>query len=295
MKVKKEYILAALLIAASLVYLMVHKDSRINYRLPELAGLDQSAVTTITIKRSDETLELTRDQEIWWLEGRKYKADQMLVQSLLNSSDFIIQDLITEREDYDRYDLQPESALQVILSSENGTLREFFVGKKSSSGIYTYIRLPGEKGIFSVQKDLTSKVKLPIQDWRSRQVMDFAADEATKIEISGSEVISLEKIMKDDETFWTRNDETAVGDSKEIEQQLSALSTLKAVGFPESGNTAAPPEATVTVTTHSGVHELMILEKQEAGYSVRSSDEPGDFIIPVTAGDAILSFASSGE
>jgi hypothetical protein len=89
---------------------------------------------------------------------------------LSESSTISIVDLISDREDYARFELENNSAVTVRISTSEGPVREFLLGKSSSSSVYSYIRLPGQKGVYSVRGNLKNTFKSSMDEWRDKQV-----------------------------------------------------------------------------------------------------------------------------
>ena len=287
MKIKKEYILITIIIAVSLLYLTLKKDSGMNYELPELASIGDKPVTAILMVRPEGTIELTKDGENWVVSPEGYRTLNGKAHSLIDAlSELTIQDLISPREDYELYELDDKTAVRLTLYSQQEILREVLVGKTSSSGIYTYIRLPEEKGVFSVREDLSSYL-IPREEWLDKQVISFQPDEVKNLSLTGAgKTLKMVKNENDGKSIWIREgsetEETAIPD------QLKELSRLTALNFLPEGGTESPL-ATLTITTGSGDQDLMIYEKREDGYRARSSYGKGDFLIPAEAGNLILS------
>jgi hypothetical protein len=295
MKIKKEYIISAVIIIASILYLLLRSDTKIHYEVPSLPSLEKEAVTGVALQGPEGSVELEKNNGIWTIQPKGYRASESQVQQLISeAAGLSIRDLISPREDYDRYDLKDQASVKVTLSTEGGTAREFFIGKSSPSGSYSYIRLPDRTGIYSAPGNLRPVFSKAEEKWRDHQVMDFSPGEAESIEITGgNNSVELTKIEGEDgETpVWSRDGKTKAEDSEEIRNQVSVLSRLNATEFLETQETGQP-QATVIITTSSGVHDLMVFDKEEQGYRARSSYAEGDFLIPAYSGDQILGLIS---
>jgi len=84
MKVKKEYIILVLIIAALSTYLLMRSSDRTLYRLPEVAALNKSEISKIEISQSDRSIILKKRDNHWYLEPAGYLADETKVNAMLN-------------------------------------------------------------------------------------------------------------------------------------------------------------------------------------------------------------------
>ncbi len=288
MKIKKQYIIAVFFIIASLIYLLVRNDSQVNYEIPRFAGLDKDEITAISMISKNQSLELKKQGETWTIEPEGHKADMSQVNRLLSESvNLSIVDLISSREDYSRYELSDEKGLSVSISTAEGPARKFKLGKSSSTAIYTYIRLPQQQGIYSVQGNLKNVFSLTVDKWRDKQVLDFDSLSAGALEVSQrGESITFIKTTVTETPGWSRDGEV-IENSSEMDNNMKTLSMLKTTGYLE-GDISGPAQVEIKITTPSGVHTLQIFEKLEKGYGAKSSDVDGSFLIPVYIGDMII-------
>lgn len=289
MKIKKEYIIAAVIIVLSLTYLIVRSDSKVNYKVPRFTEVVKDEITAISMIDENQSVELRKTGDSWLIEPQGYRADSSQISRLLSeASELTVVDLITNREDYERYELDDSKAINIKISTEEGTQREFALGKSSSSAIYSYIRLPEEKGIYSVRGNLKNVFSLSLDTWRDKQVMSFDPESVGALEINNEgNIVTFTKTTVTETPGWSRDGEI-LENSSEFDNQIKTLSMLKNTGFLEEENDG-PAQVTVKVTLPSGVHTLEVFEKLENGYKAKSSYAEGSFMIPVYVGDMILS------
>lgn len=288
MKIKKEYIAAAVIIVLSVLYLLLRSDSRMNYEIPEFSQVENEAVIAISINGPEGSIELKKEGDQWILAPQGYRASASEADRVVSESvNLAIVDLISPRDDYARYKLDDENAISVQVSTMDGKVRDFMIGKTSSTSIYTYIRLPDRKGIYSVRGNLQSVFSLSTDKWRDRQVMNFNADEAGAVELKkDGETVLFTKTAVTETPGWSRDGEV-MENSPEMDNHMKTLGMLKNTGF-LAEEPSGEPQATVKVTTPSGIHTLEVYEKQEKGYAARSSYVDYPFLIPFYIGDMIL-------
>lgn len=288
MKIKKEYIIAAVIIAASVLYLLLRDDSKVNYEIPVLGEVDKEAVIAVEFTGEEGSVSLRKEGETWKISPQGYRASASEVNRLLTElSALSIADLISPREDYGRYELDDDKAVYVTMSTIEGTAREFYTGKISSTSIYTYVRLKDRKGVYSVRGNLQSLLSFSMDKWRDRQVLNFNPDEAAALQlVKSAETVLLTKTAVTETPGWSRDGE-AMEDPTAMDNHMKTLGMLNTIGYIDD-EIDGEAQAVVTITTASGVHTLSIFDKQEKGYAATSSYVDGTFLIPFYVGDMIL-------
>lgn len=288
MKIKKEYIIALVFIILSLIYLLLRNDSQVNYAIPPFADLNKDEITVVSMISGNETVELKKTGDTWRINPQGYKADISQINRLLSeSANLSIVDLISSREDYSRYELNDEKGLSVSISTDEGLVRKFTLGKSSSTAIYTYIRLPEKQGVYSVQGNLKNVFSLSVDKWRDQQVLNFDSTSAGALELNrGERSRTYIKTAVSETPQWSL-DGAILENSSEMDNHLKTLGMLKTTGYLNE-DIIGDPQASVKVTTPSGEHTLEIYGKQDKGYGARSSYVDGAFLIPFYIGDMIL-------
>jgi len=287
MKIKKEYIIVAVIIVLSISYLILRNDSRVNYEVPVFTEIKKNEINAVSILGNGQSVELKKTGDLWTLEPHGYKVDSSQINRLLSeAAELSIVDLITNREDYERYELDDTHSIQIKISTKEDTVREFRLGKSSSSAIYSYISLPEEKGVYSVRGNLKNVFSLSLDTWRDKQVMKFDPESAAAIEISrGEQVVQLIHTAVTETPGWSLNGEVLIN-TDEIQNLVKSLGMLKSTGFIDG--TTGEPAIIFNVTTAEQVHTLQVYEKLENGYSARSSYVDDSFLIPVYIGDQLM-------
>jgi hypothetical protein len=289
MKINKGYLIAGIIIALSVVYLLLRSDAKINYEIPRFTSFEKDDIVSVSISGPDGDLELKKSGDSWIIEPRGDFADVSLVNNLLSqSSDLSIVDLISPGEDYRRYELDDSSALSVSLFTKDGPVREFLLGKSSATSIYSYIRLKEKKGVYSVRGNLKSTFISAPDKWRDKQVLSFDPDSVVSIEIQKDGNTVLLSSKSEDETRKWYSGGVSLDNSDDIEVHVKSLSKLKCLSYLD--DSSPDPLASVKITTAGGVHTLDLLEKLDQGYSARTSYVNDPFMIPLYMGDMILGF-----
>ena len=83
MKIKKEYILQAVLIISSALYLLFKQTDRVHYTLPEIKPMKADDITAIEASRAGKALKLIRKDKAWYISPMNWRADPTKVSEML--------------------------------------------------------------------------------------------------------------------------------------------------------------------------------------------------------------------
>ena len=164
MKVKKEYIVLALVIAALAAYLALHETGRVSYRLPELEKYPDTEITRIQIKQPDGVVTLEKNKDQWYLAGKDQAADKNKVRPMIETiANLELTALVSEGNNYPNYSLGKQRRIHVTAWAGEKQIRAFDVGKTAPSYKHTFVKLPDDPRVyhasgsfrkhFSVSKD----------------------------------------------------------------------------------------------------------------------------------------------
>ena len=82
---KKEYLILIVVIIFASSYLLLHKENRDNYKLPEIEDIDTSKLTEIIIKSSNGNIKFIKKEESWLLTDKEFPADSSSVQDMFDT------------------------------------------------------------------------------------------------------------------------------------------------------------------------------------------------------------------
>ncbi|NNL78668.1 MAG: hypothetical protein HKO68_20235, partial [Desulfobacterales bacterium] len=85
MKLKKEYIILALIIIALSVYLVTRSTNRTFYQLPEMPRVTQKEITRLQIIKAGAALEITKKDNTWYIAPEEYPADADKIKDMLGT------------------------------------------------------------------------------------------------------------------------------------------------------------------------------------------------------------------
>ena len=184
MKVKKEYVILILIIAALSAYLLMRSADRTHYRLPEISGLKKSEISKIEITRDGKSVILKKMDNRWHLEPTGYLADENTVNAMLSVfEDLTLTALVSEAKDYNRYDLNAEKRIGVKAWIGDTLQRSFDIGKAASSFRHTFVRLNGDSRVYHARDNFRGKFDFTVESLRDKTVLSFRTTDIREMEI----------------------------------------------------------------------------------------------------------------
>ena len=188
MKVKKEYFILILIIAALSAYLFMRSFDRTLYELPKIPNLDTNQISKIEISRSDDSIVLEKKDTQWYLDPQGYLADAKRIKDMLGVLGTLrLTALVSEAKDYSRYDLHPEKRISVKAWQGDALQRNFDIGKAAPSFRHTFVRLAEDGRVFHASDSFRSKFELTVDNLRDKNVLSFKLAEIYEIQIVGNQ------------------------------------------------------------------------------------------------------------
>jgi len=307
MKVKKEYIILAVLIVALCLYLVFHKRDRTQYELPVLQDVPVAEITKIEISKPDgTTIALEKKDDRWLIAPEAYPAEAGKMSVVLESiGNLTLTALVSESKSYERYGLSKEEKIGVKAWAGEGLKRDFEVGKAASSFQHTFVKIAGDPRVFHARENLKSRFDQTVDGLRDKTVLKLEPPEVQSIEIGdGKKTVSLarkpipvevgqtqdkESPSNQEQDVW----ESAEGkvDESKVTQILSALSNLKCRSYLYDKKKSDFEEPVYTLTL-KGVeeHTLAFFGKDEKNndYPAVSSQSDSPFLIPEHQANRIM-------
>jgi hypothetical protein len=195
MKIKKEYILLTVLIAALAGYLSFKKTNQLHYTLPATPIIAKSAIIKVELQKGAQQTVLTKKDGAWFISPGNYPADTEKIDKIISDiNGFTINTLASESGDYLRYDLTEDKKIIVKVHGDKGPLFTFAVGKRATTFKHTFVMIDGDKRVFQTQGNFRNDFEQGPQDLRDKNILPFEKDTIASLEISeGGKVLSLKK------------------------------------------------------------------------------------------------------
>jgi Domain of unknown function (DUF4340) len=252
MKIKKEYIILAIVIIALSAYLAMRRGDRTLYELPEMAQVSQKEITRLSITKSEAVVDLNKKDDGWYIGSKEYPADADKVKNMLDSIEKLtLTALVSESKSYSLYDLSGETKINVKAWQGDSLKRDIDVGKTASSFRHTFVKPAGDDRVFHARGNLRNAFDTTLDDLRDKTVLTYTTSDIQQIQIkqekqsfmlNRAQLPGEEKAPTDDKkepaspaaqkTVWQTPD-GRIGDEATVNQLLTTLSNLRCQSFIE--------------------------------------------------------------
>jgi hypothetical protein len=184
-KIRREYIILAVIIIVLSLILIFRNTNRIQYELPELKPIDKAEISKIEIIKPSETLTLQQKNGTWTIGPEEYPADEYRANAIIDAvKDLTLTALVSETENYSLYGLDNDNRILVKAYSDGELIREFEMGKDASTYRHTYVKIKDDKRVYHARNSFKSDFDQELSDLRDKSVLTFDKTEITAVELS---------------------------------------------------------------------------------------------------------------
>ena len=252
MKIKKEYIILAIIIIALSVYLVMRRGDRTLYELPEMPQVPQKEITRIEITRGKAIIDLTKKDDSWYIAPKEYPADAGKVKNMLdNIEKLTLTALVSESQNYDLYDLSGEAKINVKAWQADSLKRDIDVGKTASSFRHTFVKTAGDDRVFHARGNFRNTFDTTVDDLRDKTILTYTLSDIQQIQITAEKqsfMLTRTQLPEKEESPTAEKEESAAppaqktvwqtpdgrtGDDAAVNQLLNTLSNLRCETFIE--------------------------------------------------------------
>ncbi|RJP75977.1 MAG: DUF4340 domain-containing protein [Desulfobacteraceae bacterium] len=308
---KKEYIILAVIIAALTLYLVFHKPDNIHYQLPRLSVIQQNVISKIEIIKDGKTLGLIKKDDKWRIVPEQYPADTEMIRRMLDViDDLAVTALVSESENYVRYELDDKNRIHVKAFKGDDIIREFYIGKAAPSFNHTFIRLQTDPKVYHAGNNFRSGFDQTMESLRDKTVLSFHQNDIHEvlIEKGQQQIAFVQKqipVEKKAESAEKPNQNTIAPETKQVWQDasgkdmdllkmntfLSRLSKLKCKKYLTDKTRDDLGDAICTVHL-KGPNEysisLFAMDEDNQEYPAISSQNDYIFALDKTTADSII-------
>ncbi len=172
MKVKKEYIILALVIIALSAYLVTRTSDRTQYQLPDVPQVAGKEISKLQITRDKTIIVVSKKDDKWYIAPEEFPADGSKVKDMLNAiENLTLTALVSESKNYNLYDLDEDKKINVRAWQEDNLKRDVDLGKTASSFRHTFVKPAGDERVFHARGNIRSNFDLTIDDLRDKLVL----------------------------------------------------------------------------------------------------------------------------
>jgi hypothetical protein len=210
MKVKKEYIMLAVVIIALTVYLVMRSSDRTQYRLPDVPQAAAKDISRLQITRGQTTIVINKKDDKWYIAPDEFPADANKVKNMLNAVEKLtLTALVSESKNYNLYDLNEDKKLNVKAWQGEYLKRDVDLGKTASSFRHTFVRPAGDERVFHARGNFKNNFDFSVDDLRDKLVLALNPAD-----------IKLIQVIKDQQTLTiSKSQAPVVVDNTEAEKK----------------------------------------------------------------------------
>jgi hypothetical protein len=303
MKIKKEYLVLAILIIALSLYLVFRKADRSHYRLPSLPPVSTSEMTRVEISKPDGVILLEKKEGRWRISPEGYPVDPVKIKGILDTiGTLTLTTLISESKSYERYDLHKQKRIAVKAWSGGELKREFDVGKVAPSFSHTFVKIAGDERVYHAQENFRDRFDQTVENLQDKAVLRFEPEEIQKLDITRArDSLSLtrkslpvevttsqggetqDKEQPRMEPMWQTPEGQGVDESN-LKRFLTTLSRLNCSGYIEGRKKEDFTDPVYAIELQgTKVYKLSIYEKTKKDDKTRpaiSSENDYPFLLP---------------
>ena len=174
MKVKKEYLILTGVMAALILYLVLHRSDRTHYKLPDITRVSGKQISKLEIGKADKTLVLNKKDNTWYIDPKGYPADSDKVKSMIDVIEKLtLTALVSESKNYVRYDLTHDKKITVKAWNGKTLSREFDIGKAANTYQHTFVRLATDFNVYHARGDFRRKFDQTVDELRDKTVLSY--------------------------------------------------------------------------------------------------------------------------
>jgi hypothetical protein len=185
MKIKKEYIVLAVLILGLSLYIMLRNPDKTHFQLPNLPKIDRADISRVEIAKKDGVIIMNKKDETWYIAPEEFPVSDYQIKSILDTiQDFKVMALVSRSKNYSRYDLDDDKKITVKAWTGTSPILEFEVGKTTEEYRQTFVKLGDDSRVYHVKGNLKNKFDQTVGSLRDKTVLAFDTAEIQEITLA---------------------------------------------------------------------------------------------------------------
>ena len=307
---KKEYLLLVVVIIGLGALLFYQKKGRTNYQLPALSVLEKRA-DRLLIEKADELVDIRLVDGKWVLGTQHYRANTARIEKMVSEvKELKLTALISDKANYQLYELSPDKRLKVTLFKDDQILREIQIGKSSASLRQTYVMLKDDPKVYQALGNLKSNFFTSIADLRDKKVLEIAGEKLAgldeivldRLEDGEHRLLKLVRVKSEpvaDDVKSARTETPVISWQQEsgvpvatdaVDRLLKNISTLQCESFIEDRQPEAFINPLYRIVIKGGGEEysLSLLAPEDNKYPAISSYSQQPFWLPSWRAEKII-------
>jgi uncharacterized protein (DUF1499 family) len=315
---KKEYILLAVIFVLLLSYLAFHQSDNIHYQLPVISKIPPKSISKIELTKDADKITLARKDDKWLMIPEQYPADSGMVNQIIDIiTNLSVTALVSESENYLRYELDEKNRIHVRAFVGDDIKREFYIGKTAPSFNHTFIRLEKDPRVYHAGENFRAKFDQTADKLRDKTALSFNMNDIQEVIIekekkqitfmkkqipagintSKAKTPDQKEVSPETKPVWQDANGNNIEDLK-INSFLLTLSGLRCKNYPADKKKEDLKNPIFTAKL-KGAKEYSIsifaVEKNKEEYPAASSQNDYPFSIEKSTADSILTIFDKKE
>ncbi len=237
--------------------------------------IDRDSVTSVTIRNSEGSLQLTKTPDGNWLIDApvKDRADSLAISTLFTSLESLRMDAIPSGKGGSLTDYGlTKGEVSIKVNGKNAA--ELLIGKETAVEGKVYMRVEGKDTAYVAAKDLRDQASKGVKEWRDHKLSDLTATQVSKV---GFKTAKGEFEAEKTSNHWSLTKPfKGRADDQKLTDLISNATTPRIEDFVTDAKDLATfglnePRATITFQAE-GVKEPVTLQIGNA----KTTDKPAD-------------------
>jgi hypothetical protein len=316
MKFKKEYIILAVIIIALSVYLLMRRDDRTLYELPEIQQVSQKDITRLQISKGNTIIELKKKDDSWLIVPQEYPTDAAKVKNMLDTIEkFTLTALVSESKNYTLYDLSDNEKVNVKAWQGDSLKRDIDVGKSAPSFRHTFVKMVGDDRVFHARGNFRNTFDTTVDELRDKTILTYTPSDIQQIKITQAQqsfTLNRSQLPATEESPAADKKETAsppaqktvwqtpegrTEDDAAVSRLLNTLSNLRCQSFIENRGKEEFTSPMITIelkgTQDYSLSVFAKTEEKDSEQPAISSESKYAFLLAGSQVEGIMTDASS--
>lgn len=293
MKNRNVVLVIALVVLIGIYWFMKKSEPVVEADRPFVRA-DSSKVDLVRIEMPDETVELKKEDNTWWVtQPMRYPAAEKTVQTAIQKlKEMKKLSLITERPDrFADFQVTDTGATRVTIGQGSKTTT-FVLGKAGPTMQTSYARLASSKEVWEIAGNHTGTFKRKSKDWRDKTITNVEMSAINKVVIEyPKQTINVTLV----DTVWRVDAGKQQFDaSKELVERLTRMiAKISAVDFADTLSKDAFNSAEVRIIaqlTTGETIDMRLVPKDKEGnqYFLRKEGAAADYVIYKSTASALM-------
>ena len=190
MRMKKEYIVLAVVIVGLVAYLVSRNQDRNLYDLPQIESVQAKEITRIELTMAKGGVMFTKEGSDWKIVPENYSADPQKVKDMLAVVEGLtLTELISESKNYQRYDLDAKDGVRLKCWINDDLRFELLIGKSAGSFNHTFVKLPEDEAVYHAKGNFRNTFDMEKGEFREKTVLVFDKETIGAVEIRAGETV----------------------------------------------------------------------------------------------------------